>query len=226
MEVNNLQLRDYTTTPYALASATPTSDPATISFDVVWNGPVTRRLNVRQGSNGNPFAGEFEENQATVTWSGRNTATGFQFTSDQGNFATSVDAFAELGRERNGTFVREGDDDPGAPGPQGGRGASPDQAFTALALLGDNSAVAPVSAAWGLGGTDRRLRESWDPVGPGQGQPLSASNLKNGIAGPSAEEIAPAIRTGRDGAVAFVSDPAATSLVTEIGLQGEDLLFR
>jgi hypothetical protein len=226
MEVNNLPLRDSTTIPHALASATATSDPATVSFEVVWNGPVTRRLNVRHGTNGNPFAGEFEENRATVTWSGRNTATGFRFTSDRGNFATSVDAFAELGRERNGTLVREGDDDPGAPGPQGGRGASPDQAFAALALLGANSAVAPVSAAWGLGGTDRGLRESWDSARPGQGQALSASNLNNGIAGPSAEEMAPAVRAGRDGAVAFASDPAATSLVTEIGLQGEDILFR
>jgi hypothetical protein len=40
---------------------------STVSFDVVWNGPVTRRVNVRDAANG--FAGQFNENQATVTWS-------------------------------------------------------------------------------------------------------------------------------------------------------------
>src|SRR5690349_13781689 len=35
---------------------------STMSFDIVWNGPVTRRAGVRDAANG--FAGVFNENQA------------------------------------------------------------------------------------------------------------------------------------------------------------------
>jgi hypothetical protein len=88
--------------------------PATVSFDVVWNGPVTRRVNVRDATNG--FAGQFNEDQATVTWSAHSDS-GFTFTSEPGNFSTSVpevpgvngvtaplNFFAQVGHERNGIF--------------------------------------------------------------------------------------------------------------------------
>jgi hypothetical protein len=145
MEVHNLHLRDYTNIPNALGPVETTPfDPATVSFDVVWSGPVTRRLTVRHGTNGNDFAGQFEENRVTVTWSARNTATGFRFTSNPGNFSTSVDAFAELGRERNGIFARAEGDDPDSSAPPGGGGgaaANPDQALAALVPAGGNGAV-------------------------------------------------------------------------------------
>jgi hypothetical protein len=104
MHVRNLAELDYPNLPISVSSLWQTAFiPATISFDVVWNGPVTRRINAKDGSNGNQFAGEFLENEATVTWSASN-ATGFVFRSNPGNFGTSVIAFAELGHERNGIF--------------------------------------------------------------------------------------------------------------------------
>ena len=61
------------------------------------------------------------ENQATVTWSTSSTS-GFSFTSNPGNFSTSVpevpgvngvtaplNFFAEVGQERNGRFFPRGD---------------------------------------------------------------------------------------------------------------------
>jgi hypothetical protein len=79
---------------------------ATVSFDIKWNGPITRRLDVQNGTNGNNFVGNFAENQATMTWSAR-TSTGFRFKSNPGNFATSVpgNAYAVFAHERNGEFV-------------------------------------------------------------------------------------------------------------------------
>src|SRR5262249_45851169 len=95
---------DYPNLPISVGAQWQTAFvPATISFDVVWNGPVRQRINVRDGSNGNQFAGEFLENEATVSWSARN-ATGFSFKSNAGNFSTSIKPFAELGQERNGRF--------------------------------------------------------------------------------------------------------------------------
>jgi hypothetical protein len=80
---------------------------ATASFDVVWTGPVTRRVDVKDAADG--FAGHFNENQATVTWSAQSTS-GFSFTSELGNKATSDsfagagNFFAQVGEERNGVF--------------------------------------------------------------------------------------------------------------------------
>jgi hypothetical protein len=109
MQVNNLALEDY----HFLANAIgpnfdndAADDPAAVSFDVVWSGPITRRLSVTDGTLGNHYAGEYVENQVTVTWSGMNLATGFSFTSNPGTFATSFfdGGFAELGKEQNGIF--------------------------------------------------------------------------------------------------------------------------
>jgi hypothetical protein len=89
--------------------------PAKVSFDVVWNGPLTRQFHVEDGSNGNSYSGEFEENQATVTWSVK-SADGFRFQSNPGDFATSAaltgngtlpgsGVVATLGYEGNGRFA-------------------------------------------------------------------------------------------------------------------------
>ena len=91
---------------------------STVSIDVVWKGPVTRLVNVRDAANG--FAGIFAENQATVTWS-VNSDSGFSFVSNPGNFSTSVpevpgvngvtvplNFFAQVGFERNGIFYPQG----------------------------------------------------------------------------------------------------------------------
>jgi hypothetical protein len=85
---------------------------STVSIDVVWNGPVTRRAHVKDQTYG--FTGTFnEENQVSVTWSAENAA-GFRFTSDVGNFATSNalapgSFFAQLAHERNGRFFPAGE---------------------------------------------------------------------------------------------------------------------
>jgi hypothetical protein len=150
LHVHNLPELDY----YApdgqgdLASLGPTWQTgyfaSTVSIDVVWSGPVTRRVNVHDAANG--FAGLFNENQATVTWSASSTS-GFSFTSNPGNFATSVpevpgvngvtaplNFFAQVGFERNGIFF-----------PAGNGGAAPTGAVLTLAL--PPPAAAPVPGA-------------------------------------------------------------------------------
>jgi hypothetical protein len=107
MNVQNLALRDYFNVPNALGPiATTAFDPARVSFDVVWSGPITRRLSFTDSTDADKFTGNYVENQVTVTWSGKNLTTGFAFTSNPGTFATSsVDGgFAELGQEQNGSF--------------------------------------------------------------------------------------------------------------------------
>src|SRR5262245_53389391 len=97
MHVNNLETEDYFTFPNASADG-PEVD-ATISFDVKWTNPVTRRVHVSDAVNG--FSGTFLENQATINWSATNEL-GFSFVANEGSFATSVPEagpFAEIGRE-------------------------------------------------------------------------------------------------------------------------------
>jgi hypothetical protein len=68
---------------------------------------VTRRVNIQNGTNGDQFAGEFEQNQVTVTWSGSN-ANGFSFTGNPGDLSTTTIpgfAFAEVGHMRDGIFA-------------------------------------------------------------------------------------------------------------------------
>jgi hypothetical protein len=105
-----------------LASLGPTWQSSyfasTVSFDVAWSGPVSRQVNVKDTANG--FAGQFSENQATVTWSVQSDS-GFRFTSNAGNFSTSVpetpgvngmtaplNFFAQVGQEQNGVFFPSG----------------------------------------------------------------------------------------------------------------------
>jgi hypothetical protein len=105
LHVDNLALGDYFTKGNALGANWQTSFvPATVSFDVVWGPPVTRALFFRDTTNLDHFGGGFVENQATVTWSGTN-ASGFSFTANRGDSSTSFSAFAQLGLERNGSFL-------------------------------------------------------------------------------------------------------------------------
>ena len=113
MHVHGLQIRDYSNIPNALGPVETTPFvSATVSFDVVWSGPITRRINIQDGTNDNTFAGEFVENQATVTWSATN-ALGFSFTANPGTLETSdpdAGPIVELGKERNGDFVNSNSD--------------------------------------------------------------------------------------------------------------------
>jgi len=106
MNVQNLSLGDYGVLAKSLGPNWQTaSEPAVVSFDVVWSTPVARRVSVTAGTLGNQYAGDYVENQVTVTWSGTNLATGFTFTANPGTLNTSPKlAFAELGHEQNGIF--------------------------------------------------------------------------------------------------------------------------
>ena len=124
MHLRDLHLLDYYSPQGTgdLASLGPTWQSgyfnATVSIDVAWGGPVTRRVNVKDAANG--FAGAFDENQATVQWS-VHSESGFDFVSNPGDFSTSVpevpgvngvtaplNFFAQVGHERNGIFFPSG----------------------------------------------------------------------------------------------------------------------
>jgi hypothetical protein len=118
MHVHDLAIEDYFNFPNA--SIPGDEVDATVSFDVVWDRPITRRYNVTDAANG--FAGSFVENQATITWSASNEL-GFTFVADPGSFATSVPEagpIALLGHERNGTFFPAGSAGPELTGLRGG----------------------------------------------------------------------------------------------------------
>jgi hypothetical protein len=173
MRVTNLAVEDYFNFPNGLADGHEVD--ATVSFDVVWGDPVTRRVEVEHGTNGNRFAGEFVEDHATVTWSGSNEL-GFRFRSNSGDFSTSAPgrAFAELGRERNGIFVEEGEDeDASALGqalgkrvPQGEESAT-DRFFAALSAR--------------LGGGELLVNKSVDIEAPGAGQLTISGDRANRV---------------------------------------------
>ena len=98
MEAEHVSVQDYFSIPNALFRfLTPSSVPATCSFDVEWSGPVTQRSNIKDPSVG--FAGEFVLSQATMTFTVR--SDGFSFVS---NSSGTVSAFAQLGHMRNGRF--------------------------------------------------------------------------------------------------------------------------
>jgi hypothetical protein len=206
MRVDNLSLADYGNLANATGANFQTAfDPAVVSFDVVWDRPITRRVSVPDGTLGNHYAGEYVEDQVTVTWSGTNLATGFSFTSNPGTFATSFHdgGFAELGHERNGTFLGEDGED------------------------GDGSAA---SLARGTGALDRvfaalpqGVTGLAPPPGGGEGQAPATSRLEAGFAGGPATG-ATVVRAERPQA----ADPAplGPALFTEVGFPGEDVLFR
>jgi hypothetical protein len=189
-----------------------------VSFDVVWSGPITRRVSVLDGTLGNHYAGEYVENQVTVTWSGTNLATGFTFTSNPGTLATSVvdGGFAELGQERNGSFNPSG----AAPAPPGGplaqdpgdraapTDSAPDAGSQGFAPV-DTGLLGPLARA--LGVTDSQ------PV-----RAVVAARLEPVRAGKPQSALLPA---GDDGAPAllFQQTPLASAGATHSGLS--DLVF-
>jgi hypothetical protein len=182
---------------------------ATVSFDVDWDSPVTRHVNVTDPAYG--FAGTFNEvnnNNVTVSWSGSN-ALGFSFTSNVGNLATSTalapgNFFAQLAQEHNGSFFPSYS--------SGGSGSADGPLPPAFAVPVQQArilAAPPVSTALILGGTDR------GGVGSSAGTaPPSASDWRTPT---------PARQTSQ--AVA----PAYGALIwpgrTETGVDGLDRLF-
>ncbi len=100
MSVTNLPLRDFHSIPNALMHGS--SDAATVSFDVTWQG-VRKEGELRDAAN--TFSLEFVETDVTVKWSAKKS--GFSFTSNVANRSTSVSPFAIVGEERNGVFFED-----------------------------------------------------------------------------------------------------------------------
>lgn len=94
--VTDLRTRDYIFLANALVGGP--SSPATVSFDLRWNG-VTRRASTVD--RGNRFAVDGAETGCTMVWSARG-GSGFTFSSDP---ASSRPAYAAVYRERNGVFL-------------------------------------------------------------------------------------------------------------------------
>ena len=183
MHVHDLQIRDYFNIPNALGPVeTTTFASATVSFDVVWTGPVTRRINVQDGTNGNQFAGEYVENQVTVTWSAANSL-GFSFTANPGTLATSVpDAgpIAEIGHERNGDFVNAGD----------GKSAAVVLGSAALTSSGGPRSAPPASASSAPGASSGfDVQGTGQIVSTGVSTNGSATKLVGGAAGLDADPV-------------------------------------
>ena len=100
MEANHVPIIDYGMIGNALFAGGPTPVQGEVSFKVVWSGPG-QRATVR---NTDPvfggFEGEFIRNSAQMEWKG--TVGDLKFKSDP--LSTSTSSFAEIGRERNGSY--------------------------------------------------------------------------------------------------------------------------
>lgn len=70
--------------------------PATVSFDIEWEGVIAREKVTNEAQD---FTGEFVETGASITWSA--TTGGFLFVSEMANQRTF---YAVVGHERNGVF--------------------------------------------------------------------------------------------------------------------------
>jgi hypothetical protein len=96
----NFGVRDFHDIGNSLANGP--SDPATISFDIEWNGVMDRG---HFSDAAHKFQLDFVDTDATITWTGRNDATGATFTSGAND---SPAVFARLAHERNGRFFNSG----------------------------------------------------------------------------------------------------------------------
>ena len=101
MRVSNAPILDYGSIPNALFGGGPAPVPGSVSCKVVWSGGQS--VNIR---NTDPvyggFEGEFIRGSAEMEWTAR--VGNYTFASDP--LATSSSSFAEIGRERNGSFFK------------------------------------------------------------------------------------------------------------------------
>jgi len=95
----DLEMPDYFNIPNALFRfQDPVSQPAVVSFDIRFSGPIADRSTVTDADVG--FEADLLLNRATMTWSAR-TPDGWSFESDP---SPTTSAFSTIGRERNGVF--------------------------------------------------------------------------------------------------------------------------
>jgi hypothetical protein len=104
MRVNNVSVLDYGDFTNALFGGGPKPKEARLSFVVRWSGrgKQVKIVNPAQG-----FKGNYIRNQAQMKWAA--TVGDFTYVSDP--IRTSSSVFAELGRERNGSFFLNDDED-------------------------------------------------------------------------------------------------------------------
>jgi hypothetical protein len=135
MHVQDLAISDYFEIPNSFANGPAAG--ALVSFDMVWNGPVTRSFSVNDAAQG--FSGSFFETQATMSFSASNEL-GFGFDGQPGDFSTTPTgrAYAELGRERNGIFFP-------APSPPPATSRGPLAPETIAFAQGVDASAAPLS---------------------------------------------------------------------------------
>jgi hypothetical protein len=100
-KANNVHVFDFHDIGNALFGGGPAPVPAVVSFEVRWFG-VNDRVNVKNSGDGH--AGEYVRGQAQMEW----TATTSEFHYESLPMETSSSEFAELGTERNGSFVPHG----------------------------------------------------------------------------------------------------------------------
>lgn len=100
LEARHVPILDYGMIGNALFAGGPPPVPGSVSFKVIWSG-AGEEVQVR---NTDPvyggFEGEFIRNSAQMEW--RGTVGNLKFESDALN--TSSSSFAEIGRERNGSY--------------------------------------------------------------------------------------------------------------------------
>lgn len=97
--MTDMEMPDYFNIPNAIFRfQDPVSQPAVVSFDVRFGGPITERSKVTDPDVG--FEAQLLLNQATMTWSA-STPDGWHFQSDP---SPTTSAFSTLGKERNGVF--------------------------------------------------------------------------------------------------------------------------
>jgi hypothetical protein len=101
MQASDVPILDYGNIGNALFGGGPAPVPGSVSFKVVWSG-VSQKTNLK---NTDPvfggFAGEFIRNTAQMEWTA--TVGDLMFASDP--LSTSSSSFAEIGHERNGSFL-------------------------------------------------------------------------------------------------------------------------
>jgi hypothetical protein len=209
MKVDNLAIEDYFNLANALADGH--SVEATVSFDVVWTGDVSRRVNVNDAAHN--FAGEFAETRATVSWSA--SEAGFTFASDPAS--TSTSHFAETGHDHNGIFF-----------PSGRKDSTADVSLmqASAMLQAEGLAGHPLSADLATGGMETALRTFPNHSVNGEAQSAPAGALRNGSADHFTDKATAVVPTQQNHVFKVLPDLAATRLFAEIGLQGTDVLFR
>jgi hypothetical protein len=103
LELENQSVRDFFNIPNGLFHnnhpGKPESMAASVSFDLDWIGPVSRRFSLVNTTH--HFRGRFAVNKARMEWSAHRQ-DGFKFESDPAG--TSWSTFSEIGRVQNGVF--------------------------------------------------------------------------------------------------------------------------